>query len=87
MLYSSNLSVSRQITPRFKMEVGGGLDYEHFIGVDRDDTTPAAYTQATYAFNRTASLIARYGYERTYSTEEGQDSEENVVSVRVRLQH
>jgi hypothetical protein len=87
MLYSGTLSVSRQVTPRFKMEVGGGLDYEHFIGVDRDDTTPAAYTQATYAFNRTASLIARYGYERTYSTEEGQDSEENVVSVRVRLQH
>lgn len=44
------------------------------------------FAEASYAFSRTASVIARYDYERVESTQPGDDSEAHTVVVRLRLQ-
>ena len=86
ILYSGTLSVERRINPRFTLSGGGGLDYEHFVGVDRNDTTWSGFTEITYAFNRVTSLKARYSYEKTDSTDPDAEESENVVSLRLRVQ-
>ncbi len=86
VLYSSLVTLSRQITPRVKLSGGGGIDYEYSIGGDWHDVTFNGFAEASYAFNRTASVIARYDYERVESTQPGDDSEAHTVVVRLRLQ-
>jgi hypothetical protein len=87
VLYSGTLSVARRLGARFRIEAGGGLDHERFVGIDRRDDTWFGYGEFGYALSRYASLTARYGYETTLSTDDSVESDEHVVSVRVRLQH
>ena len=77
---------ARRLSARLRAEAGGGLDYERFVGVDRRRRHLFRLRRASYAFNRIASLEARYIYERTDSTDPAADAEENMVGVRLRLQ-
>jgi hypothetical protein len=86
VLYSGDLTISRQMTSRLRVEAGAGLDYENFVGVDRRDVTYSADVGFSYAFNRVTSLIARYVHERLDSTEPDTDSNTNTVTLRLRLQ-
>jgi hypothetical protein len=86
VLYSGTLTLSRAITPRIKLEVGGGIDYERAIGDDWRDWTYSGFADVSYAFNRMAAVVARYSYERTDSNLPGGDYDANTVSLRLRLQ-
>jgi hypothetical protein len=86
MLYAGELSVARRLGPRLRAEVGADVEYERFVGLDRHDWTFGGFAELAYAFNRTASVLARYAYEATRSTDADADTDENVVSVRVRIQ-
>jgi hypothetical protein len=86
VLYSGLVTVSRSLTSRFKVSVGGGVDYEYSVGGDWRDVTFVGHAEASYAFNRVASVIATYDYEQTESTQVGGDSRAHTVGVRVRIQ-
>jgi hypothetical protein len=86
LLYAGAVTVSRQVNPRLELEAGGGFSHERFIGVDRREDILTGFAGLSYAFNRTASLEARYVYERTESTDVASATDENRVGVRVRLQ-
>ena len=86
MLYSGTLTLARRVNARLRLETGAGFDHEDFQGIDREDVTFAGFAGLTYAFSRTASLQARYTYERTESDDPSADAQANTVSVRVRLQ-
>lgn len=87
VLYSSTLTGTRKLTSRVRLEAGLGLDVERFIDIGRVDTTWSGFTGVTYAFNRFASIQARYSYERTDSTDQTANEDANVIGMRVRLQH
>jgi hypothetical protein len=86
ILYSGGFTASRRVGARWRVEGGLGLDYERFVGADRRDFTTSAFAGLAYAFNRRASATVRYSYERTDSTDPEGDEDENVVSLRLRLQ-
>jgi hypothetical protein len=86
ILYSGALTAARQLTPRFRVEGGLGLDYERFVGDDRRDTTYSVFAGATYAINRVASLKARYVYEQTDSTDPDAETDSHTVGLRLRIQ-
>ena len=86
VVYAGFVTIARQVTPRVQLAVGGGVEYEEAIGADWHDVTFTGVAEASYAFNRTASLAARYEYERVESTLAGGDSEAHIVGVRLRLQ-
>jgi hypothetical protein len=86
VVYSGGLTASQQISARLRLEAGAGLGFENFVGIEREDVTLSAFAGASYAFNRRASAVARYSYERTDSTDPEDDTDENVVSVRLRFQ-
>lgn len=86
VLYSGLITVSRRVTPRLLLAVGGGMDHERSVGGDWRDLTFTGFAEASYAFNRIASLTGRYEYERVESSEPGSDSKAHTVGVRLRLQ-
>jgi hypothetical protein len=86
VVYSSLVTLSRRITPRVRLAAGGGVDYEYSVGGDWEDVTFTGFAEASYAFNRTASVRARYAFEALDSSEAGGDYQAHVVSVRLRLQ-
>jgi hypothetical protein len=86
VLYSGLFTVARQVTPRVRLAAGGGIDYEYSVGGDWHDVTFIRLAEASYAFNRFASLQARYVFERTESSDTGGDTDSHKVSVRLRLQ-
>ena len=86
VLYGGTLTVTQRLTSRISAEGGAGLSYERPIGDDWDEWTIAGFAGATYSFNRTAALHARYVYERSESSESGEDTDEHEVSLRIRLQ-
>jgi hypothetical protein len=86
VIYAGTLTVSRQMSPRVRIEAGASVEAERFIGLDRDDTTVGGFAAVSYALNRNAAIVARYDYEQIVSDAPGADSEENIVGVRVRLQ-
>ncbi|MGH6923913.1 MAG: outer membrane beta-barrel protein [Propylenella sp.] len=86
VLYSSLVTISRRITPRIRIAGGGGVDYEYSVGGDWEDVTFTGFAEASYAFNRTASVQARYSFEALDSSEDGGDYQAHIVSVRLRLQ-
>ncbi len=85
VLYSGLVTVARQVTPRVRLAAGGGVDYEYSVGGDWHDVTFIGLAEASYAFNRFASLQARYVFEHTESSEGG-DTDSHTVGVRLRLQ-
>jgi hypothetical protein len=86
LLYSGALIASQQINARLRLEAGAGLGFGNYVGIEREDVTLSAFAGASYAFNRRASAVARYSYERTDSTDPEDDTDENVVSLRLRFQ-
>ena len=86
ILYAGELTVTRRVNSRLRLETGAELERETFDGVDRDDVTFTGFAGFTYAFSRTASLRARYTYEQTESDDPGGDSKANTVGIRVRIQ-
>ena len=86
VLYSATLTLARLASPRLRMEAGAGFDHERFIGVDRREDTLSGFAGVSYAFNRMASVEARYIHERTDSTDPALEATANTVTVRVRLQ-
>ena len=86
ILYSGVLSVARQSTARLRLEAGTGLDYERFVGLDRLDLTYGGFAGMSYALSRWLLLEARYVYERTDSDAAEADSDEHIVTARIRLQ-
>ena len=84
--YSGLLTVARRLTPRVRAETGIGLDYEFPVGDDWRDLTFTGFAEASYSFNRFASIEARYLYERTESNIAGGDSDAHEVGIRVRIQ-
>ncbi len=86
VVYAGVLTLARQVSPRVLLAGGGGVEYEYVIGGDREDVTFTGFAEASYAFNRMASLAARYEYEQEESSEPGGDSKAHTVEVRVRLQ-
>ena len=86
VLYAGTLTLARSFTPRVRGEVGVGLSHEHDVGGDFRDLTFTGFTGASYAFNRVASIIGRYEYQRTDRNEPGGDYDVHEVSVRLRLQ-
>ena len=86
ILYSGTLTAARLVSPRVRLEAGAGFDYERFIGADLRESTLSGFAGFSYAFNRMASLEARYVHERTDSTDPASDATANTVTVRVRLQ-
>jgi hypothetical protein len=67
-------------------EVGLGASHEHEIGGDFREVILTGFTGASYAFNRVASVAARYTYERTDRTSPDENFDEHEVSLRLRLQ-
>lgn len=86
ILYAGTLTLAQRISPRWRAEIGAGIDHERFVGAERQDTIYAAFAGLSYAFNRTVSLKASYSYERTESDDPGGNADANVVGVRVRIQ-
>jgi hypothetical protein len=86
IIYAGSLAISRSFTPRIRGETGIGLSHETDIGSDFRDVTFTGFAEASYAFNRTASLIARYEYERTDRNEVDGNFDTHEVSLRLRLQ-
>jgi hypothetical protein len=86
LVYAGAITVSRQVSPRLELEAGAGLSHERFSGIDRRDDILSGFAGVSYAFNRSASLEARYVYERTDSTDFDSATDENRVGVRVRVQ-
>lgn len=86
IVYAGTLTLSHSFTPRARGEVGIGLSHEHDVGGDFRDLTFTGFTGATYAFNRVASLEARYTYQRTGRNGTDSDYDAHEISVRLRLQ-
>jgi hypothetical protein len=86
VLYSGLLSVERRITPRIRLAGGGGVDYEYSVGGDWRDWTFTGFAEASYAFNRFASISARYSYERLESSDPDSNYDAHIVGVRLRVQ-
>ena len=86
IIYAGTLTLVRSLTPRVRAETGIGLSYERRVGDDFRDVTFTGFAGASYAFNRTASLVARYEYQRTDRNEVDSDFDAHEVSVRLRLQ-
>lgn len=84
--YAGTLSLARKLTPRMTAESGVGLAYERPVGDSWRDVTFTGFAGISYAFNRTASLIARYDYEHTFSNDPGDRADVSTVGVRLRLQ-
>ena len=85
-VYSGTLSVVHQLNARLTMEAGVGIDYQRYVGADLRQTVYSGFAGASYALNRTAALQARYTHERTDGSGPGSDGDENIVTLRLRLQ-
>jgi hypothetical protein len=86
VLYSGLLTVERRFTPRIRLAGGGGADYEYSVGGDWRDWTFTGFAEASYAFNRFASISARYSYERLESSDPDSNYDAHIVGVRLRVQ-
>jgi hypothetical protein len=86
IIYAGSLAIARSFTPRVRGETGIGLSHERDVGSDFRDVTFTGFAEASYAFNRVASLIARYEYERTDRNEVDGEFDTHEVSLRLRLQ-
>lgn len=86
VLYSGLVTLERRITPRIRLAGGGGLDYEYSVGGDWTDVTFIGFAEASYAFNRFASVRARYEYEQLESSDPTTDYDAHTVGVRLRVQ-
>ena len=87
VLYAGTLTLARRLTPRIRVEAGGGLEYETPIGdEDWEDLTFRGFAGASYSFSRITSIQARYEYDATESTLPDGDSDEHAVTLRVRFQ-
>ncbi len=86
VLYSSTLTLARNLTARVRGETGVGLSYEDRIGDNWRDVTFSGFAAISYAFSRTASIEGRYTYERTDRNEAGGKYDTNAVEIRLRLQ-
>jgi hypothetical protein len=86
ILYSGTLTLARRLSPRIRVEAGGGIDYEYPIGDSWEDLTFRGFAGASYAFSRNASLEARYLYEQTESSLPDSDTNEHAVTLRIRFQ-
>ncbi len=86
ILYAGTLTLSRSLTPRIRGEIGIGLSHEHRVGDDFRDLTFTGFAGASYAFNRVASVEARYTYERTDRNEPDGKFDAHEIGVRLRLQ-
>ena len=86
ILYAGTLTVSHSFTPRVSGEIGVGLSHEHEVGGDFRDLTFTGFAGASYAFNRIASIEARYTYRRTHENGPDSDFDEHAVEVRLKLQ-
>lgn len=86
ILYTGELAFARRVNSRLRLETGAEIERETFEGTDEEDITFTGFAGLSYAFNRTASLNARYTYERTESDDPGGDTTQNTVSLRLRIQ-
>lgn len=86
IVYAGTLSVTQSFNPRLTGEVGVGLSRTDRVGDDYRDLTFTGFAGLTYAFNRVASISARYVYRNTDRNEPGGDYDSHEVGVRLRLQ-
>ena len=86
VVYAGTLTLSHSFTPRVRGEVGFSVSHEHEIGGDFRELILTGFTGASYAFNRVASIEARYTYQRTDRTAPDENFDEHEVGVRLRLQ-
>ena len=86
VIYAGSVTLARSLTPRVRAETGIGLSYEDRIGDDFRDVTFTGFADVSYAFNRVASIIGRYEYQRTDRNETDGDFDAHEVSLRFRLQ-
>jgi hypothetical protein len=86
VIYAGSVTLARSLTPRVRAETGVGLSYEDRIGDDFRDVTFTGFADVSYAFNRVASIIGRYEYQRTDRNETDGDFDAHEVSLRFRLQ-
>lgn len=86
IIYAGTLSVTQSFTPRVQGEAGLGLSHEHRIGDDYRDLTFTGFAGLSYAFNRVASIEARYTYQRTDRNGSDEDYDSHEIGVRLRLQ-
>jgi len=86
VIYAGTLTLLHSFTPRVNGDIGVGLSHEHEVGGDFRDLTFTGFVDASYAFNRVASIMGRYEYQRTNRNEPGGDYDSHEVSVRLRFQ-
>jgi hypothetical protein len=86
VIYAGTVTLARSLTQRVRAETGVGLSYEDRIGDDFRDVTFTGFADVSYAFNRVASIIGRYEYQRTDRNEVDGDFDAHEVSLRFRLQ-
>ncbi len=86
ILYSATLTLGHDLTPRIRAETSGGFSYERRVGDTFHDLTFTGTASLSYAFNRTASIEARYEYDRTDQNTPGGHYDLNIVGIRLRLQ-
>lgn len=86
LTYAGVASIERRFRNRFFGEVGAGYSHETFRGLLRTDRTYLGYGELGYYLSRYAALVARYGYERTDSTDPSAAGNEHRVSGFVRLE-
>ena len=86
ILYSGTLTLEHRFTTRVSGEVGIGLDHDHDVGGDFRELTFTGFAGASYHFNRIASVVARYEYDRSARTAPDEEFDVHEVSVRLRLE-
>ncbi|WP_026380361.1 outer membrane beta-barrel protein [Afifella pfennigii] len=84
LIYSADLTASRELRHNLAAEAGLGLDWRDYVGIDLTETTWSAFGGLVYDLNRYAALVGRYSYERV-ENDPGERTDTNTFSVRLRL--
>ena len=87
VIYSGDLRVAHEFSPRFVGEVGMGYSYRTYQGDYLQEKTTSALGGVTYALTKNVALTSRYTYRWFDSSDEGADYNENIIEAGVRIRH
>jgi hypothetical protein len=86
LLYSSRLSLERQIRDNLTGNAALGVDWRRYVGSDARDRTLSAEASLTWWLNRYAGLTTRARTEKLTSNLPGREATTNSIFVGLKLQ-
>lgn len=86
LLYSTNLSVSRDLRANLTGTALLGADYRRYPGSDQYDLTLRGEASLTWWLNRYAGLVGRVRHEQFRSNQPGRESRQTSVYMGLRAQ-